>query len=119
MNLSLVPIRHDVPHALRRNFPVLYCVILLVTVSACTSVVPTQSSPSSVGAAFTTPDAARLPLAPRPSNPPPTTVDATQVTPNSSSKKQLPPVAGVQQAATGPVLKCWQDGRLIVETRIQ
>lgn len=50
---------------------------------------------------------------------PATTVDVAQGSPAAGSRKLAPPLTGVRADAVGPVLKCWQDGRLIVETRIQ
>lgn len=50
---------------------------------------------------------------------PATTVDAAQGSAATGLRKLAPPLSGTRADTVGAVLKCWQEGRLIVETRIQ
>lgn len=123
MNRTLFLPGMSARRGLRRSAAVLSGVTLLATVSACATLVPMQAAPTEAGAGAgavtAVPDAARLPIPAQSFGPALGTVDAAQANADVSGKKPSPPVAGVQPAAVGPVLKCWQEGRLIVETRIQ
>jgi hypothetical protein len=102
-----------------RSMAAILAAALLTTVSACSMLAPEQTGPASAKVAVVPTDSVRRQPATVTSASSTSTVDAALLSAAKSDKRLVPPVAGVQPPIPSPVLKCWQDGRLIVETRIQ
>ena len=119
MNAAFHPSRSLDPYLRSRRMAAILALTVLIPVSACSMFAPEQTGLAGGKATLVAADSVRQQSAAFTSNSSNTTVDAGQLSVAKNDKKLVPPVAGAQPPIPGPVLKCWQDGRLIVETRIQ